>query len=76
MGVWNHIFLSDTLGQPLPGSRRALGQFPIIFEECCEVAVVPLSRIWGPGAFDTTGDGVTRLTAAVLAGPTKALLSD
>ena len=75
MGVWSHIFFSNVFGQPLPGACRALGQFPIVLEESREVAVVPLNRIWGPGTFDPTGDGVTGFTATVRAGPTKALLS-
>ena len=48
------------LGLPLVRAGRALRQLPLVAEQGLEVAVVPLDRVRGPGAFEAAGDRVAR----------------
>src|SRR6516164_9830978 len=58
MRVRHRILGGTTLRCPLPGAGWALRQLPVVLEEIIEIAVVPLGRMVGPGAFEAAGEGV------------------
>ena len=68
------VFGRQILWHPLPCTRWALGQLPVITQQHIQVAHIPFDRIGCPGPFQTTGDGIAALAAAEAALPAEALL--
>src|ERR1700683_1373392 len=63
-----------TFWLPLVRASRALGQFPLVFEQVLEEVVTPFCRRAGPGNFQAAGNGVARNARGVSACPAEALL--
>ena len=76
MGSWCLIAVVGLLGCPLPGTGRALGQFPFVVKQHLQITVVPLGRGRCPGAFQAAADLITADTAAVGVLPAETLLLD
>src|SRR5437773_9294649 len=62
------------LGGPLERTGRTLRQLPLVAEQVVEVAVVPLDRVAGPGAFQAAGDRVGAFAGPKLVRPAEPLL--
>src|SRR5205807_2704347 len=62
------------LRSPLKRAGRTLRQLPFVAEQVVEVAVVPLHRVRGPGAFQAAGDRVGALAGSEPVRPAEALL--
>ena len=58
VGIRHQISSLGIGWNPLEGSRRALGQIPVILEQGIKVAVVPGDGCRCPGSFETTADGI------------------
>ena len=71
--VHGHVFLADVDGLPLPGTRRAFLQLPLVAEQQLEVAVIPLRGVGGPRAFKTAGHGVSTVAGLGRIAPAEAL---
>ena len=62
------------LGSPLQRTGRTLRQLPLVAEQVVEVAVVPLHRVGGPGAFQAAGDRVGAFAGSERVPPAETLL--
>ena len=68
--------LRSIFRHPLVRAGRALGQFPLVFEEILEVVVAPLGRSLAPRDFQTARNGVGAFARLVTALPSEALFFD
>ncbi len=67
-----HVLFLKADGAPDPCARRALGLFPLVFEQDVEIAHVPARRGRGPCAFEARRDGVDALAALPARQPAEA----
>ena len=74
MGVGNHIFFLNVLGQPLPCPGWAFHQFPFVAEESVEVAHVPFRGVRFPSTFNSAAGGIHADTRAEFVSPAQAHL--
>src|SRR5690606_41894775 len=74
--LFRSVFFLDIDRLPLPGACRRFLQPPVVAEQQLEVAVVPLRRVSGPGAFDAAGHGVAADATLGLVDPAQALIID
>ena len=63
-------------GLPLPGTGRALFQFPLVVEQQVEVAVVPTGGVGGPGPFNAAGHRIATNAALGFVEPAQPLILD
>ena len=64
VGIGNHVFFLNVLGQPLPCPGWAFHQFPFVAEKCVEVAHVPFRGIGFPSSFNSAAGGIDSDTRA------------
>ena len=64
------------LGDPLVGTRRALHEFPFVFEEVFQIRIAPLRGRLGPCDFESARDGIGTLAGFVGTFPAEALEFD
>ena len=76
MSVGSGVGLRAVLGDPLRGTRGALGLLPLVGEQEVEVAVVPLGGLLGPGALKATGNGVFSVARTQRILPTQTLFGN
>ena len=57
---------------PLVCSSRTLNKLPFITKKHIKIPIIPLSRIWCPCSFNSTCNGVTAHTFAMITVPAKA----
>src|SRR5215469_7858178 len=58
-GIRDRALACAIFRRPLMRASRALGQFPVIFEQILEVVVAPLRRRGGPNDLQATAGRVT-----------------
>ena len=75
-GVHWHVFFGNTNWRVLLCTGWGFHQFPIVFEQEVQIAVVPFGRVRGPGAFDARGHGVRPNAATGFVQPAKAHVFD
>ena len=72
MRIGDHVLRLNILGQPNLRASGGVGQFPFVFEQHVEIAVVPGGRVRLPRAFNAGSGGVDALAGAELVDPAKA----
>ena len=73
LNVNRFVFVLDVDRFPLPGTRWALLQLPLVVEQQMEVAVVPTSGVGRPRAFDAARDSVATHAATLFIEPSESL---
>src|SRR5579859_2411738 len=74
MSIRHRAVASAIFRCPLIRASRALGQFPIVFEQILEEIVAPLGRRGGPNNFQAAADRVIAAARAKFALPAEPLL--
>src|SRR4051812_49331682 len=72
VSIRNGVF--GILSHPHMRTGRTFGQFPFIGEQVFKKIVAPLGRRFGPGYFQTAGNGISSFSGTKTIAPAKALL--
>src|SRR5450631_2529037 len=76
VGIRHSACRSCVLGSPLLSTGGTLREFPFVAQQIVEVVVVPLHRVGGPCALQSTGDRVGAIAGAEFIYPAQTLMFD